>query len=154
MKLRLPQETTDDIDMTPMIDVVFQLIIFFMVASSFVDEAKVFKVALPKGDAPQTIRMDDARKIIVTADGIVARSEATDRSAHYAALSDMVEDLKVYRQKQLSAGKQAVVVIEGDKDAKYQRIIQVWNAIKSAGIDQVSFQVETGSADQSKATGK
>ena len=134
MKLRLPTETTDDLDMTPMIDVVFQLIIFFMVASSFVDEAKVFKVALPRGEAPQTIAMDEARKITVTADGIVARSGATDRNDHYAALTDLVADLKTYKQSQDSAGKQAVVVIEGDRDAKYQRIIQVWNAIRSAGI--------------------
>ena len=148
MKLRLPTETTDDLDMTPMIDVVFQLIIFFMVASSFVDEAKVFKVALPRGEAPQTIAMDEARKITVTADGIVARSGATDRNDHYAALTDLVADLKTYKQSQDSAGKQAVVVIEGDRDAKYQRIIQVWNAIKSAGIDQVSFQVEIGAPNE------
>jgi len=148
MKLRTPDQSVDDIDMTPMIDVVFQLIIFFMVASSFVEQAKVYKVSVPKAETPQTISTEEAMKVAVTADGTVAPSEARDEADKFERLEDLVERLKLYKREQEAKSKEAVVVIEGDKDAKYQRIIQVWNAVKNAGIRQVSFQVEPGNPDE------
>lgn len=148
MKLRTPEQNVDEIDMTPMIDVVFQLIIFFMVASSFVEQAKVYKVSVPKAETPQTISTDEAYKVAVTADGAVAPSEARKPEDKFERLEELVERLKIYKQDQETKKKEAVVVIEGDKDAKYQRIIQVWNAVKNAGIRQVSFQVEPGKSDE------
>jgi biopolymer transport protein ExbD len=146
MKLRTTEAPSDEIDMTPMIDVVFQLIIFFMVASSFVEQAKVYKVSVPKAEAPQTIATDQAMRIAVTADGVVAPSESRNESDKYERLDVLVEHLKLYRKE-----REAIVVIDGDKDAKYQRIIQVWNAARNAGIRQVSFQVESGKAEETKA---
>ncbi|MCW8131895.1 MAG: biopolymer transporter ExbD [Planctomycetota bacterium] len=148
MKLRTPEQNVDEIDMTPMIDVVFQLIIFFMVASSFVEQAKVYKVSVPKAETPQTISTEEAYKVAVTADGNVAPSDARKPEDKFERLEELVERLKIYRQEQETKQKEAVVVIEGDKDAKYQRIIQVWNAVKNAGIRQVSFQVEPGASDE------
>ncbi|MCZ7645780.1 MAG: biopolymer transporter ExbD [Planctomycetota bacterium] len=147
MKLRLGEQQQDDIDMTPMIDIVFQLIIFFMIASSFVEEAKVYKVSVPKAEAPETISTEEARTIAVTKDGDVAPADTTDKNARYESLVQLVEELKAYKALREKDGKEAVVVIAGDKDANYARVIQVWNAIKNAGIRQVSFQVEPGKAE-------
>ncbi|GMV79525.1 MAG: hypothetical protein AMXMBFR7_07090 [Planctomycetota bacterium] len=144
MKLRLAEQVSEEIDMTPMIDIVFQLIIFFMVASSFVEEAKVFKVSVPKAEAPETISTEEARTIAVTKDGDVAPAGATDKKQKYESLLDLIEELKAYKLQREKEGKEAIVVIAGDKDANYARVIQVWNAIKNAGIRQVSFQVEIG----------
>jgi biopolymer transport protein ExbD len=142
VKLRVPgtDATSDDIDMTPMIDVVFQLIIFFMVASTFVDQARVFQIALPRaaGEGAVTIRTDDVPKIAVSKDGRIAMDDLPK------AVAGLVDDLKAYRKLRQEAGKEAVVIIAADRDARYERVIQVWNAVKSAGIDQVSFQVERG----------
>jgi biopolymer transport protein ExbD len=151
MKLRTTEAPSDEIDMTPMIDVVFQLIIFFMVASSFVEQAKVYKVSVPKAEAPQTIATDQAMRIAVTADGVVAPSESRKESDKYERLDVLVEQLKLYRKEREALKKEAIVVIDGDKDAKYQRIIQVWNAARNAGIRQVSFQVEPGKPEETKA---
>jgi biopolymer transport protein ExbD len=148
MKLRTPEGSSDDIDMTPMIDVVFQLIIFFMVASSFVEQARVYKVSVPKAEAPQTISTDQAMRIAVTADGAVAPSEARNEADRYERLEVLVEALKIYRKEQEALKREPIVVIEGDKDAKYQRIVQVWNAARNAGIRQVSFQVEPGKPEE------
>ena len=130
-------------DLTPMIDVVFQLIIFFMVASTFVDQASVLKIALPRARGAEivTIRTDDVRRVAVSKDGRVALDGLPK------SVVEVVDDLKAYRRLQQAANKEAVVVVEGDRDARYERIIQVWNAVKSAGISQVSFQVEMGAPD-------
>ncbi len=144
MKLTPPLRKKGELDMTPMIDIIFQLIIFFMIASSFVEEAKVFKVSVPKAGVVETISTEEARVIAVTKDGKVAPSDSTDEKNQYESLLELVADLKQYKEEASEAGKGAVVVIAGDQEAPYQRIIQVWNAIKSAGISQVSFQVEAG----------
>ena len=39
------------------------------------------------------------------------------------------------------------LVIAGDKDTKYQVVMQVWNAVKVAGIRNISFQVDSGGGD-------
>jgi len=151
MKLRTPEAMSDEIDMTPMIDVVFQLIIFFMVASSFVEQAKVYKVSVPKAEAPQTIATDQAMRIAVTADGVVAPSESRNETDKFDRLDVLVEQLKLYRKEREALKQEPIVVIDGDKDAKFQRIIQVWNAVRNAGIRQVSFQVEPGKLEETQA---
>lgn len=147
MKLRIPATDSEGVDMTPMIDIVFQLIIFFMVASSFVEEAKVFKVKMPKGEAPATISTEEAVRIAVTSEGKVAPADAVDKADGYESLQELVEDLKDYKTSRVSAKKEPVVVIAGDQEARHKRIIEVWNAVKTAGIQQVSFQVAAGKPD-------
>lgn len=154
MKLRVPLTQSDDIDMTPMIDIVFQLIIFFMIASSFVEEAKVYKVTVPKAEAPMTISTEEALKIAVTADGIVAPADATKPEQKYSNLKDLVDELKLYKEAREKAGKEPLVVIKGDQDARHKRIVEVWNAIRSSGIRQVSFQVEPGKPEDSGKAAK
>ncbi len=144
MKIRMPKKQIEDLDMMPMVDVIFQLIIFFMIASSFVEESKVYKVSVPKADTPQTISTEEAWKIAITKNGDVAPSGALHKDEKFERLAELVATLKHYKEKQLKLKKEPVVVIEGDKEAQYQRIIQVWNAVKNAGIRQVSFQVEPG----------
>ena len=95
MKLRIAKTSSEGLDMTPMIDIIFQLIIFFMVASSFVEQAKVYKVEVPKADAPQTISTEEARKITITKEGIVAPGGITSEDERYESLLDLVEDLKM-----------------------------------------------------------
>jgi biopolymer transport protein ExbD len=152
MKLRIAgaEAVGDDLDMTPMIDVVFQLIIFFMVASSFVDEAKVFQVALPRADDRETvtIRTDEVRKIAISRDGQIAVDNVT------RTMPQMIEELKTYKAQTEQARREPIIVIEGDREVRYERIIQVWNGIKSVGITQVSFQVEMGQPDEPVAAGR
>ncbi len=144
MKLRIPTHESDEIDMTPMIDIVFQLIIFFMVASSFVEEAKVFKVTMPKAEKPITISTEEARTIAITADGRVGPADAQKEEEEYKSLTRLVDDLKLYKEERDHLGKEPIVVIKGDKEAKHKRVVEVWNAIKAAGIQTVSIQVDPG----------
>ena len=56
MRLRLlRQEAQEGIDLTSMIDVVFLLVIFFMVTTTFIEEAKVYKINLPRAERPTTV---------------------------------------------------------------------------------------------------
>jgi biopolymer transport protein ExbD len=153
MHIRHEEEETIELPIVPMIDCAFLLLVFFLIATTMKkpdnQEARstVFKVTVPKGEAPQSISTEDSKRVFVTADGTVAPGDAAKPEDAYADLGRLVADLKTYREGCERRGKESVVVIEGDKDVKYQRIIQVWNAAKSAGIRQVSFAVDPGQAN-------
>ena len=67
-KLRRQQDAIKG-DMTPMIDVVFLLLIFFMVATTFVEESRLFKIRLPKADKPRLLQPEDVVTVEISEDG-------------------------------------------------------------------------------------
>ena len=52
-------------DLTPMIDVVFLLLVFFMVATNFVEETQQFNVELPKSDEAETVKAEETLSVVV-----------------------------------------------------------------------------------------
>ena len=69
-KAKNPFKQDNEIDLTSLIDVVFLIIIFFMVASTFEKEEEIFNITLPKADnaASQELKKD-ANMILLTKDG-------------------------------------------------------------------------------------
>jgi biopolymer transport protein TolR len=139
-----------EINVTPLVDVMLVLLIIFMITAPTLKEG--FSVEIPQAEATQSVPVEDARMITVTADGYVLRPNADNAEQRYERLSQLVEDLKAYKSAQAAAKKQPVVVIVGDRNAKYERIIQVWNAVRMAGIPQVSFQLEPGGPESAGET--
>lgn len=56
-------DETSEIDMTPMIDIIFQLIIFFLMFSSFVEEEPAMRTELPVANAAEEIALDNTVQI-------------------------------------------------------------------------------------------
>ncbi len=59
-------------------------------------------------------------------------------------MSALADDVKLYREDCEKGKKTPVVVIAGDRDAHWERVMQVWNAVRNSGVSQISFQVESG----------
>lgn len=134
-----------EINVTPLVDVMLVLLVIFMITAPTLKEG--FSVEIPHADATQSVPVEEARMITITADGVVLKPNADTAEQRYDKLSQLVDDLKVYKSAQETAKKQAVVVIVGDRNVRYERIIQVWNAVRTAGIPQISFQLEPGSPE-------
>jgi biopolymer transport protein TolR len=139
-----------EINVTPLVDVMLVLLVIFMITAPTLKEG--FSVDIPHAEATQSVPVEDARMITVTADGQVLKPNADTTDQRYDKLSQLVEDLKAYKTAQAAAKKQPIVVIVGDRNARYERIIQVWNAVRTAGIPQVSFQLEPGGPESSGET--
>jgi biopolymer transport protein TolR len=131
-----------EINVTPLVDVMLVLLVIFMITAPTLKEG--FSVEIPLAEATESVPVEDARMITVTAEGQVLKPNADRADQHYDKLSQLVEDLKTYKTAQAAVKKQPVVVIVGDRNARYERIIQVWNAVRMAGIPKVSFQLEPG----------
>jgi biopolymer transport protein TolR len=141
-----------EINVTPMVDVMLVLLVIFMITAPSIKQIEGIEVELPvlTDSAAEQILTEDARTLAILQDGTVVRpgSKSDDKKPgqlypSYETMKDLIADLKKYNDECKAAQKKPVVVIAGHRSAEYQRVMQVWNAVKSAGIKEVCFQVES-----------
>ncbi|MGH7129889.1 MAG: ExbD/TolR family protein [Planctomycetaceae bacterium] len=119
------------LNLTPMIDIVFLLIIFFMVGTQFTDEEQQFTVQLPTvatAAEPLTSRPDEI-SIVVAANGEI-QLDGEPRS-----LEQLETGLKARRANYAEQG----VIIRGAGEGDYQNIMDVLAACDRAGIRNVNL---------------
>ena len=122
------------INMTPMIDVVFQLIIFFLVTSHFAKQEAHLPLPLPAADSAVALKDDSAPRLVinVTADGTLLFS---GRALAPAELQQRL------RERMAELGKDTEVRIRADRSVPYQHIEPVLLACARAGIWNVTYAV-------------
>ncbi|MFT5923235.1 MAG: biopolymer transport protein ExbD [Paraglaciecola sp.] len=124
-KVRVEEDAT--IDMTPMLDIVFIMLIFFIVTTVFVKEAGV-DVNKPNGSL--AVMPKNANIFIaVTEDGKV-----------WIDKREVDVDLVRSNLERLMAEQPSdVIIIQADKEAEHGIVIEVMDQIKMAGIDRISI---------------
>lgn len=127
---RLREEEEAVIDMTPMLDVVFIMLIFFIVTTSFVKEAGI---DVNRPEASQASAQPSANIFIaITENGEVWM----DRR-----MVD-VERVAANLERLLAEQPSDMVVIQADRGARHGVVVQVMDQIKEAGIAQISIAAE------------
>ncbi|AGH45714.1 ExbD/TolR family protein [Paraglaciecola psychrophila] len=124
-KVRVEEDAT--IDMTPMLDIVFIMLIFFIVTTVFVKEAGV-EVNKPNGDL--AVMPKNANIFIaVTEDGKV-----------WIDKREVEVDLVRSNLERLMAEQPSdVIIIQADEEAEHGLVVEVMDQIKMAGIDRISI---------------
>jgi biopolymer transport protein ExbD len=126
----LMDEEEATIDMTPMLDVVFIMLIFFIVTASFVKEAGI---DVNRPEAATAVKKDRANIL-------VAISEKGDiwinkRKIDVRAVQANIERL-------YAENPQGTVVIQADRKATTDVLIKVMDAARAAGIEDVSIAAQ------------
>ncbi|WP_225919721.1 ExbD/TolR family protein [Actomonas aquatica] len=124
-------------DMTPMMDIVFQLIAFFMIVATYVTREKV-EVELPLAVNAAIAENQQGRMMIsITVDGQVwAGSRAV-------SLDELASDVRSW----LTDDADAKIVIRAERSNSYGLVKQVMKVCRDAGISDIifsSFQSEGG----------
>ncbi|GGO72276.1 MULTISPECIES: ExbD/TolR family protein [Bowmanella] len=120
------EEEEATIDMTPMLDIVFIMLIFFIVTTSFVKEAGI-EVNKPK--AEQATKQKSANIFIaINENGEVWMDK---RMVDVERVSANIERL-------LAEQPTDVVIVQADVEAKHGVVVEVMDQIKAAGIDRIS----------------
>jgi len=121
------EEEESAIDLTPMLDVVFIMLIFFIVTASFVKESGI---DVNRPDA-QTAEKKERANILVAID---ERNQIwiDKRSVDPRAVRANIERLH-------AENPQGSVVIQADKNSKNERLVQVMDAARQAGVYNVSI---------------
>jgi biopolymer transport protein ExbD len=135
----MPLKTTHDeqpsLNLTPMIDIVFLLIIFFMVGTRFSelhDQEKQLPISVPEVSAGTALTAPPKQKVIhVFQDGRIHFEDQV------VALPELVTKLKNAQQAYRKQG----VVIRGDASSEHQAVVSVINACRQADIIDIAVSV-------------
>ncbi|HBX60465.1 MAG TPA: biopolymer transporter ExbD [Methylophaga sp.] len=131
MKL-LPRNSEEpDVNLTPMIDVVFLLLLFFMVSTSFIRESSL-KVDLPEASGQALTEEETPIDIIIRANGEVLVNETPIAVATRDALRYLLKT---------TAGDNADphIIISADANAEYQHIVTAMDAAQLLGFTRLTL---------------
>ena len=144
MRLELnPNEGNVGFQIAPMIDVVFVIMLFFMVMAGAVKIENELNTQLP-GTAATSTSTDFVDEAIITISDIgeVSLNDEPFDSPQSQDLPQLKGTLMRLKQNADAAKTPAVVTIISDEQAKYSRTVDVLDALSVAKIDNVTFTVE------------
>jgi len=118
------------LDTTPMTDLVFLLLIFFMLSSSFLFEPGI-TLKLPK---TKTAEIQAERKLII--------SIAGDGEIYFNDKLIKLEDLENELRVVLPLARENLLIIRADKDVKHGLVVEVMDRAKVAGAEKIAIATE------------
>jgi biopolymer transport protein ExbD len=123
-----------EIDITPMLDIVFIMLIFFIVTTSFTKETGA---TIVKPEAPQAVNLLSGTILI----GIRPNDEIwmSKRQVELREVRQMVERAK-------SENPEGSVVIIADKGSRIGTVTQVMDQVKLAGVEGIAISAEVPGA--------
>ena len=130
MNFPRPQSEEISINLTPLIDVVFLLLIFFMVSTTFTKETQL-KVDLPQATTDQVAQVD-MLEIIIKADGSFA---INDKSL----VNAQPKTLRAALLKESSGDLTTPLKISADASTPHQAVITAMDVAANLGFSQLSL---------------
>ncbi len=115
------------LDMTPIIDTVFNLLIFFLVAGSLQQIEREMKIALPVASSSGPISAA-LRELIVN---VTAEGEIIVGGRTLAA-----DDLRTMVKEAVAVNPQQKVTVRGDRSTAYSNVVRVLDICKGSGIQE------------------
>ncbi|MEM1223763.1 MAG: biopolymer transporter ExbD [Verrucomicrobiota bacterium] len=131
-------ESEDKVDITPMIDVVFLLLIYFMFLP-LQQEADI-GIRLPSNTPPaEDLELPSEHIVEIFPNGMVLLNGAPTDGIDSREMNSLANTLTRLRMSSDRAGIDTVVKIQADPDSPHRRSIDVLNACAKADITKVSF---------------
>ena len=127
-----PGDTDEpDVNLTPLIDVVFLLLIFFMVSTTFEHQSRI-QVELPEASAEPTTPEDESLEIIVDAQGRYFIGEEQ-------VVNTRLKTLKGAITKVLGDRTDIPVIVRADASSPHQSVVTVLDAASQLGLNRISL---------------
>ena len=116
------------LDMTPLIDVIFQLLLFFMLSTTFRNTPS-FEVQLPEVSSDQMIQEDHTWTLMVSKSGQLSSQQETI----------LKEDLEGVLKEELRSNPQVSLIIEADEGLEHGVVVELMDIAQEAGIGSVQI---------------
>jgi len=130
LKTHLDEQPT--LNLTPMIDIVFLLIIFFMVGTKFTELERKIGLRVPEVSDNGALTPAPDRKVInIERDGEITLDRAP------VTLQELTDQLAFARSQYPDLG----VLVRGDARGRFQRVAEVLNACKQADVRELGISV-------------
>lgn len=118
-----------NVDLTPLIDVVFQLVIFFMISSTF-KTAPGIELKLPDSGTSSAITLTELSVIAVSDEEVYVNKTRTTLAGAEAVIGAELEGRSV---------SEVQAVLEAGAEAPYQLVVSLLDALRRNGIDAVGL---------------
>jgi len=142
MKFAVSRRDDATIDVTPMIDVVFQLVLFFMVSTTFAT-APGFEVDLPHASSQTVVQEEGDVQIWMTLDGAVY-------------VNDVAVDARTLQETLLQRAESnpnTLVVIKADTGVAHGRVVGVMDRARAVGLTRLAIATEIDRSEDGRASG-
>ena len=140
------------IDMTPLIDVIMMITIFFMITTTF-RTAPGISLSLPGSSTAQPVPQGEIRIVAVSADEIYVDGERVDLSSLDAAVAQAAAMHREAATSNPAAAGDAPIraLLEAPSAAEYQLVVAAMDALRRNGIDSVGLATSTDRPGAGKA---
>ena len=119
------------LDLIPLVDVVFNLLIFFALSLNFAMASKGIDVKLPSASSAKTIKSDQVT-VNLTKQGEIFLNDKKTTTGNLGA------------QLKEKADKKALIIIRADNDVEHGRVVEVMDIIKSNDLNRIAIAVDAG----------
>lgn len=122
------------LDLTPLIDVVFLLLIFFMVSTTFVTDATGMRVDLPRSSSQEAIPEGEDLTLQLEANGTVTLDGRPLSAAQLSA------ELR----KAAESDPGTLVVLRADAELSHGKVVEVMDLAREIGLTSFAIATESG----------
>ena len=131
MNLQPGEQDEPEVNLTPLIDVVFLLLIFFMVSTTFEQQSRI-QIELPESTATPTETEDESLEIVIDAQGRYFIGERQ-------VVNSELKTLKAAISKAVNGREPLTVIIRADASTPHQAVITALDATSQLGLTQISL---------------
>jgi len=117
------------LDLTPVVDIVFNLLIFFALSLNFAAASRGIDIKLPSASSAKTIRSDQVT-VNLTKEGLVFLD---DKKITLEQLGPMLKE---------KADKKSLVIIRADSDVEHGKVVRIMDIIKSQDLNRIAIAVD------------
>ncbi len=141
-------------NMTPLLDLVLQLVMFFMICANFVMEQTSVEVKLPKAIAAKALdKMDEAiylnvndqGKVLLTPDQREGDIDTLDNEVQVQ--NYMIRQAEREKRRTGKDRPETVLVLRVDKNTYFEKTYAIMRACRVAGYDKVQLRAERSTED-------
>jgi len=126
-----------NVDVTPLIDIIFQLVLFFMVSATFVTSPGI-EVDLPRSSADTVLRDNDDLSVLIAEGGAVYVDELP---VDFAGLQSALD-------RAAAENPNTLIMLKADRGVVHGRVVAVMDAARARGLTRLAIATEIQAADQ------
>ncbi len=119
------------IDLTPMVDVVFLLLIFFMISTTFVESPGI-SIKLPESSSQTIDREPKEIKVYLSQEGDIYHGEK----------KISIDDFKRLLAKHQADAKQTTVLLLADQESRHGKVVILMDLARDAGFTKLAIATE------------